>query len=563
MFHVFVYMLLSAPILIYAQTYDEYGFDADGTCASEYNPTLNFTLLSASSDVCTGDVQACTIADKCTPNDCFKNCTKLYFEELQRIGDFCKGPTLTHISYSDRPCLEEDEGPLDKSCQRYCTERSINNKAFRCKLWSSGSQECECYDDVFTSCGVSTYFSDPRGSYIYADIKPVGFYFKEDGGCFCAKSRDDCGGGSYKKYGNVCTYTGFNDAGYNFRGFDSNSIHKDTQTIYDNEGYDVNGFNADGRDKDGYDVNGFNTYGRDIEGYDVNGFNVGGRDRDGYDRNGYDINGRNATFYNKDGVYMPLQKPIPWYVSDGDDCNVEGERIHLKGICEEGIQDLGLPYTSGYNLKYLGYPPSLNFYEGVVGCSMRVEGYDSNGMFTHPYRWWITPKTNPSPGSETKSFIYETYETYPCHGKSKKIMVNDKIVYAIGRNKCICKNRQCPPNTYQDETGQQNCKACPPGRYSNAGSGNCPFTSSENSAAYEAGIVSKADEKAGALQDKYNELIPRFDDGWTQQNLSQATLDGYSDGIQSDVTKHCERMRDEFKSRWNKQSCTKSDLSEM
>lgn len=43
---------------------------------------------------------------------------------------------------------------------------------------------------------------------------------------------------------------------YDQNGFDTNGIHKDTGTIYDQDGYDKTGYDIDGYDKDGFNMEG-------------------------------------------------------------------------------------------------------------------------------------------------------------------------------------------------------------------------------------------------------------------------------------------------------------------
>ena len=57
--------------------------------------------------------------------------------------------------------------------------------------------------------------------------------------------------------------------------------HKDTNDIYDPNGFDINGFHKDTRSK--YDSNGF----------DINGFHKDTRSK--YDSNGFDINGKHKA----------------------------------------------------------------------------------------------------------------------------------------------------------------------------------------------------------------------------------------------------------------------------
>lgn len=91
-------------------------------------------------------------------------------------------------------------------------------------------------------------------------------------------------------------------------------LHRDTGTEYDTEGYDHNGFNADGIGRDGYDHNGFDAdsihrdtgtefspAGRTVDGgrYDSEGYDRHGYDRHGYNADGYDSDGYNADGYDE------------------------------------------------------------------------------------------------------------------------------------------------------------------------------------------------------------------------------------------------------------------------
>lgn len=53
----------------------------------------------------------------------------------------------------------------------------------------------------------------------------------------------------------------------------------------------INGYDLDGYNADGYDVNGYDRRGFDHDGYRANGYNEDGFDREGYDANGYDRDG--------------------------------------------------------------------------------------------------------------------------------------------------------------------------------------------------------------------------------------------------------------------------------
>jgi len=120
---------------------------------------------------------------------------------------------------------------------------------------------------------------------------------------------------------------GYDRDGYDEKGFDRSGIHKVTNEIYDQEGYDKRGYNKDGYDRQGfnrkgihkvtneiYDENGYDKDGYNREGYDINGFdrrgihhetndkyNPDGYDKKGYDRDGYDEDGYDRQGYDRDG----------------------------------------------------------------------------------------------------------------------------------------------------------------------------------------------------------------------------------------------------------------------
>ena len=151
---------------------------------------------------------------------------------------------------------------------------------------------------------------------------------------------------------NKVTQTQYDKDGYDGNGFDRNGIHKETKTRFDPRGYGKDGFNSNGHnksgfsrdginiytnsryDKDGYDINGWNQagqhkethsiYGPDgftkggfskkkkelggkrihkITGsiYDEDGFDYEGYDKDGYDRAGFNIEGYDRSGYGRDG----------------------------------------------------------------------------------------------------------------------------------------------------------------------------------------------------------------------------------------------------------------------
>jgi len=137
---------------------------------------------------------------------------------------------------------------------------------------------------------------------------------------------------------NSITNTKFNLRGWNQFG----TIHEDTGTKYDLEGYDVDGFDEMGRDRKGYD-----RKGRDSDGYDRDGFDKSGRDRDGYDRKGF----------NKEGY----------------------DRYGFGGFNKEGYDRYGFD-ESGYNIK-----TNTKFDEnGYDSRGIDSYGFDRSGGRRHP-----------------------------------------------------------------------------------------------------------------------------------------------------------------------------------
>ena len=579
---VFLYLLLFGPALISAQTFDEYGFDEygldalgydqNGKCASEFYPQVKANVNYTGS-YCT-DYKFIDSIDKgyasgaTPPSSIYStangNSGGNETQKVQWCANYCGSAATFDYAYKGY-CKSNSDGGGFKTrdeCRTQC--KSGVGFSWRDYDRSNGDGICECCP-TSAEKGYSTYesyktiYQNDGGvgetavwktyyTFIFNQNVATGFVMSSNGYCYCSIMDraliDGCPPTTSSDYNH---YTLSCEHGYNDKGYNRSGIFESTGTRFDTAGYDKDGYNSSGYNSSGYNSSGYNSEGYDSEGYDI----------DGYGKDGFNVHGLNATYYNRDGVYAPIQQSIPWYISDGDDCTVEGERIYDEDICEEALDAL---YP---NIATSKSSPSSYKADGVSGCSLQTRGYDTNGNRLDDRYWWITPEKNPNTNSQQYGFIYGTDETFPCYGNYKEITVDGKIAYAIGRNICICKNRRCPANTYQDEEVQQNCKACPPGRYSNKGSGNCPFTSGGTSSAYEAGMASKENEKSAAIAQRIDELKPELEDGWTQQNVSQAIAEGKSAGLQTDMTNECDRMRDEFKNRWSEEECTSSDLSEL
>lgn len=117
----------------------------------------------------------------------------------------------------------------------------------------------------------------------------------------------------YQRHKNGTYYDdeGFDYRGLNRKGFNRSGLHYKTDAPFNEKGYRENGEYF--YDEEGYDYLGFDKLGRDREGFDKKGFNEdglhrngskyddNGRNKDGYDEDGYDEQGVDKEGYNKDG----------------------------------------------------------------------------------------------------------------------------------------------------------------------------------------------------------------------------------------------------------------------
>ena len=150
-----------------------------------------------------------------------------------------------------------------------------------------------------------------------------------------------------------------------------------TNSIYDEDGYDIFGWNAEEinkethskYDKDGFDMLGYNREGYDREGYDEDGYDRGGYDEDGYDRGGYDKYGYNREGYN-------------WHGYDREGYNRKGYNWH--GYDREGYDRKGYDREEydrrGFDRKGIN-KETKDFYdrEGYNKDGFDREGYDREG----------------------------------------------------------------------------------------------------------------------------------------------------------------------------------------
>lgn len=151
----------------------------------------------------------------------------------------------------------------------------------------------------------------------------------------------------------------FDEEGYDQEGFD----------IY---GYDREGFDESGWDREGFDREGFDWWGFNRDRIDREGFNEWGSNAEGYDRNGLDKTGRDANGFFEDGFDM-----------DGFDANnISLRNLHRDYYDEEGYATFGFDVfgfsragldvegygTDGYNLEGYGKFPTSHKGEKSSSC---------------------------------------------------------------------------------------------------------------------------------------------------------------------------------------------------
>ena len=100
---------------------------------------------------------------------------------------------------------------------------------------------------------------------------------------------------------NIKTNSIYDEDGYDIFGWNAEEINKETQSKYDKDSFDMLGYNLEGYDREGYNRRGYDYWGYDREGYDREGYNKKGYNREGYDQEGYDRRGYDREGYNKKG----------------------------------------------------------------------------------------------------------------------------------------------------------------------------------------------------------------------------------------------------------------------
>ena len=119
---------------------------------------------------------------------------------------------------------------------------------------------------------------------------------------------------------------------------------------YDRDGFDKNGFDREGFDREGFDKkhihrNGtmYNDEGFNISGYDKDGYDRMGKDMEGYNRQGFNTKGFNRIGLHKNGTYF-----------DDDGFNIDGlDEIDL--LCRD--------YTVGSTVMVNNYVGRIVKYE--------------------------------------------------------------------------------------------------------------------------------------------------------------------------------------------------------
>lgn len=172
----------------------------------------------------------------------------------------------------------------------------------------------------------------------------------------------DRGGFNRKKWSRAAS-----SAMSNRQGVGEGSIHQDTDTIYDPEGYTVEwgeGFWQRARDKDGYKRNGYHyRTNLDREGYDPEGYDAEGYDAEGYDRAGF----------SRAGIHRVTGTKFDTYHLDKDGYDSEGFKAYrnplngkVKLLRRDGYSKSGTD-IEGYNRKGIknGFSKFTLLHEGT------------------------------------------------------------------------------------------------------------------------------------------------------------------------------------------------------
>lgn len=161
----------------------------------------------------------------------------------------------------------------------------------------------------------------------------------------------------------------YDENGYDIFGFDKNGVHKLTGTLYTEDNYDREGYNKDGYDRLNFDKNGIHRftdekydrydsdkYGYDSYGYDKTGFNKSGYNKNGYDIFGYDEHGNNQYGIN---VYGNIKN------EDNLDSTDNNTQFTQTKNFNEGIKPLNLAELKNDLLNFA----SSNFKRIIIDTS--------------------------------------------------------------------------------------------------------------------------------------------------------------------------------------------------
>lgn len=201
------------------------------------------------------------------------------------------------------------QGPQNSSQTQFCSAH--NSDARTCNLSSVNGKNC-VFDTKAKACVFEVPCAPSHGNKDECDAKPGCEYFenwRDKGKNRCLSAREGKGKAcdliAKEEY---CELDGYTQEKCVF-------VHKKCQPL---KGFDVDGFNNSGYhlngtryNDNGFDWNGihrdtnsqFDTNNRDREGYDQDGYDVNNRNRGGYDRFGFDINGLNQHRFRADGTH--------------------------------------------------------------------------------------------------------------------------------------------------------------------------------------------------------------------------------------------------------------------
>lgn len=107
------------------------------------------------------------------------------------------------------------------------------------------------------------------------------------------------------------------------------------EPIYDDECFDINGFNKKCYDRNGYDLNGFDKNGFDSKGYNKTGFNRLGFNRNGYNILGLDICGKSSKSYEEVISILEKEKEVAFDNLNND--QLDFAQFKARTIIEDAI----------------------------------------------------------------------------------------------------------------------------------------------------------------------------------------------------------------------------------